>query len=773
VNARIAGLLIGLLATSSAAPAGAKMREVMDDDVNRAIGAAKRYLIATQHKDGHWWRWHGRQVPHGGPTALATFALMEAGERATSEPVKKGLEWLVALKTNNLYVRAVRAMALGLAVAQVQDSPYHTPLKADVKWLTRKASSLGAWGYSGAERDGDNSCSQFALLALWEADRAGIPISPAVLRAVERTWLRRQRADGGWKYAGLASVESPSTHTMTSAGLASLYICQDVLTNRCAPYSRQKDLNEGWAFIEGLIKPDYTTNGYLAFCLQRIGLASGRKFIAGMDWFTVGAGRYAEPNPRGRSYRGKWGPIVQAAFELIFLARARMPLTFNKLQYGPDGSWNFHTRDVPRFTEYMRRRFEKRMRWQIVKITDDITTLLDAPIVLIAGNRAIDLTPHQWAKLREYTLRGGMMLMVPSHNSKAFLESAKQALTDLYADQRTVAGGYYELEQLAGNHPLYDTHRTIRNGHKLAPVWGVSDGSRLIAAVVRNDIACAWQRRRHARKRTDYSLGINLFFYAIGGNDMPMRLRPVFPPPRGEVRHRIKIARLRHAGNWFTQPYALEYLSKKLQAENRVAIDVTDGVGADLAKLQDHQLVWVTGTDKFTLSAAEAEALGKYIDGGGMIFFNAVTGSMEFRKSMLAAIEKVVGDRDLTEGIPSSSSPLMTGKCDEFRGPRIGKLARTMKFRRALKSGPPPLRVYISGDRIAVVEAPFGIHDTLDGHAAHGAMSYMPRSAQDLAANIVLTALAQARKRKPAPIPGPKTPTTKLAPKAAPAAAKK
>ena len=64
-------------------------------------------------------------------------------------------------------------------------------------------------------------------------------------------------------------------------------------------------------------------------------------------------------------------------------------------------------------------------------------------------------------------------------------------------------------------------------------------------------------------------------------------------------------------------------------------------------------------------------------------------------------------------GYLAESSPLLTGKCGDFRGPKLQKLARTNAFRRA-------------------------------------AQSYMPPSARNTAANIALHALAHAQAQKPA-----------------------
>ena len=85
----------------------------------------------------------------------------------------------------------------------------------------------------------------------------------------------------------------------------------------------------------------------------------------------------------------------------------------------------------------------------------------------------------------------------------------------------------------------------------------------------------------------------------------------------------------------------------------------------------------------------------------------------------------------------------MTGRCGDFRGPKLTRLQRTSAWRKVAPSASPPHRVYDRSGRIVVIHATHGVHDTLDGHTAHGALSYMPDSARDIAANVVLYALTQ------------------------------
>ena len=774
-----------LLVAFASAPARAQQkppRQVLDTDVDRAIEEAKRYLWGQQLPTG-FFRYYWNNVPRGGGTALALLALMEVGESHQQKNMIKSLDALAGLKTTNTYVVATRTMVFSRVIGKgSKNELYKTCLANDLKFLTNQAGRWGAWDYDSADRDGDNSVSQFALLALWEATRGKQRIPEVILRSVERTWLKRQRRDGGWTYAALPETSTPSTMTMTSAGIASLYICQDMLIRDCRPYYNQKHADRAWDLLAGQLKadlakhdarkriyPEYWTRGYLFFCVQRIGMTTGRKFIGDMDWFAIAAEKLCEPNPRGRSYYGKWGTVVRASFELLFLSRGRIPLTFNKLAYGEEKDRNFHTRDIAHFTEYMRREFETPMRWQIVKVADEIERMLDAPILVVAGQTDPKFTDEQWNKLREYSLRGGTLLFIPSHGGTEFLEAVKKRLGGLYGKDREMAGAHFTLEKLGEEHPFYTCYLNLKTVARNAPIWGVSDGTRLLAVVNQRDLACPWHRRDERRGgKTDFELGVNFYMTTTGRNQLSTRLRPVFHQTGGEVRHRARIARIRHSGNWATQPYALDPVNRKLIAENRVAIDFTDGALIDAKSLAGKDLVWMTGAAKFELTDRQIRILRDYLDRGGTLFVNAVGGSEDFNDAADSMIEKIFEGRDVGSGMVPINHALITGKAGDFRGPKLGKLEQTWSLQQSPARTGPVLIGHAIGDRIMVIQARKGIHDTLDGHMTYGAKSLMPNSARDVAANIVLYALSLRGTVRPPPEPEPE-PTTQ--PVAAPIAA--
>ena len=111
----VVALAVSLLFAGVCAGQGVQ-REITDADIDRAVDQAKRFLFAEQRRDGGWTMFH-RTVPNGGYTAIAAFALLEAGESPNDPKVAKALEALVAVPTPNVYVISLRVMALSRIVA--------------------------------------------------------------------------------------------------------------------------------------------------------------------------------------------------------------------------------------------------------------------------------------------------------------------------------------------------------------------------------------------------------------------------------------------------------------------------------------------------------------------------------------------------------------------------------------------------------------------------------------------------------------------------------
>src|SRR5262249_36334229 len=72
------------------------------------------------------------------------------------------------------------------------------------------------------QRVTDNSNTQFAILAMWVAQRHGVP-TDRTLRLIVKRFRETQKSDGGWSYAYPKSA-GESSAAMTCSGLSGLAV---------------------------------------------------------------------------------------------------------------------------------------------------------------------------------------------------------------------------------------------------------------------------------------------------------------------------------------------------------------------------------------------------------------------------------------------------------------------------------------------------------------------------------------------------------------------
>jgi len=121
--------------------------------------------------------------------------------------MQRALSYLRKIKPEKTYVVSLQTMAF----ARAEPDKDRMLIERNVKWLqsTQIAEGphyKGAWSYPGMG-DGDNSNSQFALLALHEAERVGVSASNRTWQLAKDYWERCQnKEDGSW---GLQSAGRP------------------------------------------------------------------------------------------------------------------------------------------------------------------------------------------------------------------------------------------------------------------------------------------------------------------------------------------------------------------------------------------------------------------------------------------------------------------------------------------------------------------------------------------------------------------------------------
>jgi len=203
--------------------------------------------------------------------------------------------------------------------------------------LPKAGAILGGLG------EGDNSNTQFALLALWAARRHDVPAECPILLSYQR-FRAGQNADGGWGYRTKSGngpaigEESNSTNTMTCAGLLGLALGPGALpagSNVGDKDKIQEPVARGLAALGGYIgtpapagtKPPMQ-NMYFLWSVERVGVLFDLKTIGGKDWYAWGAqilvaNQHDDGSWSGAEYRGA-SPHLDTCFALLFLKRANL-----------------------------------------------------------------------------------------------------------------------------------------------------------------------------------------------------------------------------------------------------------------------------------------------------------------------------------------------------------------------------------------------------------------------------------------------------------------
>jgi hypothetical protein len=184
----------------------------------------------------------------------------------------------------------------------------------------------------------DNSNTQFALLALWAAQRHDIPTEPSFRLLVER-FEKSQFPNGKWSYG--FPYGGGSHRSMVCVGLLGLAIGRGLkLTTPGSPPPGQDDLPTmaGLAALYSVIgvpteqmdKVVPTQDIYFLWSLERVGMLFNLPTLGDKEWYRWGAeilvtnqfttGEWDNLISDTKSFGANlYGPVLHTAFALLFL----------------------------------------------------------------------------------------------------------------------------------------------------------------------------------------------------------------------------------------------------------------------------------------------------------------------------------------------------------------------------------------------------------------------------------------------------------------------
>jgi hypothetical protein len=221
------------------------------------------------------------------------------------------------------------------------------PVRGEAQDLRQLLTRVGPVDASQRNVPGDNSNTQFAVLALWVARRHGMPVHDALLRAGAR-FRAGQEPGGVWGYfdpvpPGLVVQEHQhASGSMTCAGVLGLALAQGALAEAAPgrdPKGRPRDAATDRAVARALaalgtaVSPPAGgaapqaggTSYYFLWSLARVCLALGLDTLDNKDWYAWGADVLLANQQADGSWKGDyelWG--ADTCFALQFLRKTNL-----------------------------------------------------------------------------------------------------------------------------------------------------------------------------------------------------------------------------------------------------------------------------------------------------------------------------------------------------------------------------------------------------------------------------------------------------------------
>lgn len=762
-------------------------QEIAPEKVREAMDGGVAFLKSRQHRNGHW---SEEEVHIGGVSVLCTLAMLQCGVPLDDPHMEKALEFLRKIDPTSGPVESTYVASLQTMVFCLADPKRDAGLiRRNVLWLQRtqktKGPKTGSWGYPYGF--GDPSNAQFALLALYEADRLGLEIDPKIWKSAGQFWKNTQNMDGSWAYNFLPPElgrQAPGSGSMTCAGIVSLIISAEksqladavIRGERFLPCQRSENdlfrrISHGKRWMTGHFSVSRNPGDkewlfYYLYGLERMGRMTEQRFIGDHDWFREGVAQILAMSHteavedqilvswKGKSSSEMLEPIA-TSLALLFLSKGRFPLLMSKVEMGEDANdWNWHRHDVRNLSRETEKRWDCFLTTQTVSLEKaTVEDLLQAPVLYLSGKNSplpsdSQKVAEQAAKLRDYLDRGGFLIAESVCPGGTFDKGFRQLFRVMFPEKG------YSLRPLPMEHPIWRAETRIPV-EGIRPIWALDYGCRTCLVFLPSEknpepsLSCLWELAEEARPMAEHSdsvkkriragidLGINLLAYATN-RELKFKEENFQAPEEsveeslGLQRGKLTVANLRHGGGCEVAPHALRNLLRQacetLQLPNGFQDEM---LNITSPRLFQYPVVFLQGRDAFRFTPREREQLRLYLERGGMIFANAICASPTFDKSLRQELALILPDNPLT---PLPADELLL--TPHYGGFDLTKLS----VRGTEKEG--KASVQLEGIRVegrwGVIYSPLDISCALEQHQAMDCHGYTPEDAAKIGLNILL-----------------------------------
>jgi hypothetical protein len=761
------------------APEKVLAQGVTPEAVQEAIDQFTGYFRRTQtrgkgDRDGSW---QGHEDQGAGLTSLIVLALLSSGRSPNDAEVARAMEYLRREKPRKVYEASLQCMAL----CACQPGRDRDLIERNIAWLIRaQQRNDGGWGYGQEFGISDESNTQFAVLALWEASRVGIEIPVDTLQRAKTYWMTQMLAGGTWGYR----QERSPRGSMTCAGIASMIILEEALVSMdatvdgeqilCCGNGREERAYDPAVSIEWLAN-NFSVNDnpgfrewymYYMYALERVGRLTGQRFIGNHDWYREGAEAILRRRDSvGGKMRGGNAEteVAATAMALLFLSKGKRQVVIGHLQHGvkPQSTdWNRHRRSVQHLTGHIEQAWKRDLAWQSLRIQRaTLADLLETPVLFISGSDEFIITPQQRRLLKEYVDQGGFIFAEACHGDgcrgEAFEESFRREM-ELIFDKT--------LQKLPPTHPIWSAE--VRVNPEALPegfwLYGLEACCRTSVVLSPSSLSCRWDlskpygaKQSYPKKVRDQidnavKIGLNVVAYATG-RELKDKLEAVqiLQTDQGrqaQERGSLAIAKIMHSGGGDETPKSLANLLELYRRETKAMVDPkTPKLAANSPELDKYPIAYIHGRTKFVFSDEELKGIRRHFENGGVILGDAICGAEEFVDSVRREFSRALPDA-IWRTLPPDH-PLMLkegpGGFDLRNVALIDPTTGGNDLKNARREGPAEIEALEWNGRFVVLFSPNDLSCALESKHSLQCRGYTREDAFRIGMNMLLYSLMQ------------------------------
>lgn len=618
-----------------------------------------------------------------GHQPLSAWALLSAGESHQSPWMLKLINWSMLHELPGTYDRAMRVQMLSL----LPRAEWRDWYGRDINGLLSAMTDQGGFvpEVTGNDRPtgfGDNANAQYAIMALWSAERAGQEIPTEAWRRMDNYWRMAQARpekpgqSAGWairSFASLKEDEQAGDFTtrvngpMTAAGVMALSITERVLArtrrSELPQQSMSKQFQAGVQWLDenfALDPPDGDQDFYYyMWTIQNVGQATGYRTFNKIDWFRAATAKLLNDQNSSGLWSGPKGEKVSTSFALLYLYRAKGPLAICKVRWIPQAdpkhrlakvppeSWDNRPSDLYNLTEYISDAFETPTSWQIADLDQPVHELIETPILYLSTDKPFAFNDAQVTALRDYIQAGGLLLCNPEGRAAIpVINSMKALAKSLYPD--------IEPRKVDPEGPIYSLFQKVPPALSMMEIH---NGVRPLVMIAERDLGKELQGGLD-KERDAFNLLANVYLFVSGREPRRPRLDTQYIVRRpNSTNATVAAARLLLKGQSDAEPGAFQQLSNLLANEHAVNLDYDDVFPASLMA---QKFAMLSASPNSRISDDEASAIAKWVTAGHTLWIDALGGSPESAARVREIVEKLGIAPDALQPL-GDDDPILTG----------------------------------------------------------------------------------------------------------------